>query len=184
MGYAEGYLVGNVADDTTVEDLFQSISVKFDSQFIAYQLQSLKSRGFTHAKHFKGLKKKSFYDLGIAVLIAQELRKEVKRCFERKSKAKYELPSEALSNMTLSEFKLPIVGSIQAKALMSASTLSGDSGNLTMASGVSLEVSSADRVIRQVDGKTYEYDRRCPHKGIDLATVLLFALVFLNPFLV
>jgi hypothetical protein len=180
MAYAEGHLTSSVADDTTVEDLFQNIAVKFDSQFITSQQQALKSRGFTHAKHFKGLKKKTFYDLGIATLIAQELRKEVKRCFEGKSKAEYELPSEALSNMTLSEFKLPIVGSIQAKALMSASTLSGDSGTLTMTSGVSLEMSSADRVIRQVDGKTYEYDRRCPHKGVDLATVLNIFLTFPN----
>ena len=173
MAYAEGYLINCTYDDVTVEELLQSISAKFDPHFITSQIQILNDRGLTHLKHFKGLKKKSFYDLGIAVLIAQELRKEVKRYIEGKAKVKLDLsPSDALSNMSLSDFRLPIVGSQQAKALMSASPLSGDTPtNLSMTSAIPFEVLPGDRVVRQVDGERYEYDRKCPHKGVDLSTV-------------
>lgn len=139
-------------DNIMIDSILETVHVRcqWDIDQTASIVILLTNMGIAKFKQLKPLRKKSLYALGIPVLLAQELRDEVK-CITKRSPCGQQSISSA-------GFKLPIVGGPTPL------------GNLTtQMAGFSMTTSN--RVKREVNGKTYEYDRHCPHKGADLTFV-------------
>ena len=103
--------------------------------------------GIAKFKQLKPLRKKTLYALGIPVLLSQELRGEVKRITQSTAEIK---PASC--------FRVPSVGGPAPVG-----------GLTTEMAGFS--IATLNRVRREINGMTYEYDRKCPHKGADLTFV-------------
>lgn len=162
----EGYFGPHRNDDVETKELVEKAgnSARLTEQQVEFHTHHLVSHGFTRLKHFKGLRKPSFYHICSSVLMAQELRKEVKKRLGEKPP---ETLVEGMTGLSIGTFKLPIVGSLQAKELLAGAQVASVTAHTTF----EVSQTTMDRVIRQIDGKIYEYDRLCPHKKADLSQV-------------
>lgn len=109
------------------------------------------SLGITKFKHLRPLKKKTMYKVALPVLLVQELKQEVKDMLKARS-------FEDTENIT-SRFRLPIVGSADSRT---------PTEDLSDRLATRFTIKSGNRVVREIGGRTYEFDQKCPHKSADL----------------
>lgn len=139
-------------DNITIDTILETVHVRCEWAIdqVASIVILLTNIGIAKFKQLKPLHKKTLYALGIPVLLAQELRGEVKRISQSDAGKQ---PTH-----TTSGFRLPIVGGP-----------SPIGGLTTEMAGFT--ITAGNRVRREINGTTYEYDRKCPHKGEDLTFV-------------
>lgn len=141
--------IDEVRLENVVEPICERVSWCLDE--CSDQLILLSNLGISKFKHLRPLKKETLYKAGLPVLLVQELRAQTKIILES---ARYQASG--------SLFKLPIVGVEPEKSTIAPDVLSG------MAV---FAIKDDRRMVRQIDGRSYEYDRKCPHKGADLTYV-------------
>lgn len=142
----EAWVNDEVRKDTqwpSIEEIMNPIVKRlgWDSDQESRALGWLKSTGLDRSKILAYLGKKTLYKMGLPVLLAQELRRELKTLGGK------------------GQFQLPIVGMPPSVSGLSI-----------------LETVPQSRVRRTIDGKTFEYDRLCPHKAADLTCVHLYCV--------
>lgn len=121
-------------------------------------LSKILDTGIKKYKHLKVLRKKTLYKLGLPVILVQELRNEIKAT-RKSSQSSTSLP-----------FCLPIVS---ASGRQANREKDAEKNMADLSLGLTNFATVGDRVVREVDGIKYEYDRKCPHKQADLTFVSL-----------
>jgi len=146
-------------DNLPLDFMLSSICerVGWDMEYCVNMLVILGVVGITKFKHLRVLKKKTLYHLGLPVLLVQELRAEIKTVMNS-------IQAKPSSSGSAPAFKLPIVGQPSTYT----DSVTGQMGKMAILEG--------DRVVREIGGRTYEYDRKCPHKSADLTYVCPISL--------
>lgn len=146
-------------DDITLDRIVEPIGerVSWSTEKCVDHVILLSNLGISKFKHLRPLKKGTLYRTGLPVLLIQELKAQTKTVL---NSARYQASGPV--------YKLPIVGE-KVIETMSPDIISGLA---------KFAIKDERRMVRQIEGLSYEYDRKCPHKGADLTYVRLHSIPY------